>query len=226
MNIPSMTPFLEKGASGPVTAGPGARRTGCFAAKLYSTHRHRLEFTVGENEAGTIVHDSVQNWSTQTQAVRDAAKWVCSNPYCQGKTWPSKDACIEGHGDERVMAKQSESHCIFAVSRLPADVAEVKGIAHKKDTHVIITTGKRHGLNLGSTVVVKNVMAKDKRGGGEPFEHACNGTWLAIPLSVNTFAIECAGDGVMVHPSAKDANAVKPIVLLHPERPVLLSDEE
>lgn len=224
MAEPNFGGFRETNAGGAVIAGMRSKqRTGVFAAKLYTNHRFRLEYDVGDNPAGTIVYQSIQNWFTQPEPVRAAAKWVCANPLCAGKHWPTKQASLEGHGDWQIIDRNGEAHCLFAVSKLPPDVAEIVGVTCRKDTHVLVTVNRRIELQLGDAVVIKDVLTREKDDKGAYVEHACNGTFLAIPQNAKMFAIECDGNKAVMH---KDPKAPKATVILHPERPILLSDEE
>jgi hypothetical protein len=224
MNQPSFAGFRETGPTGPVVAGVRSkRRSGVFAAKLYSSHRFKLEYDVGDSPAGTVVYASVQNWFTQPEVVRAAAKWICAFPGCAGKSWPTKQAALEEHGDWRPIEQREEAHCLLALSKLPPDVAEIVGVTCKKDTHVFVTVGRRIDLALGDQVVIGGVLTRDADPKGVHEEHACNGTWLAIPMNAKTFAVECDGNKAVFF---KDPKGAKPTVILHPERPILLSDEE
>lgn len=226
--MPSMPnynqPFSEKpGQSGGVLAGwRGARRSGVFAVKVGSNHRHRLEYDVGGNPAGTVVYQTVQSWDAQPAAVQAAATWFCNHPECRGQRWPSKQAAVDAHPAAHILEKSEEGHCLVAVGKLPPDVAEIVGVACKRDTHVFVSVGRRIELGLGDRVVVQGVLTRERDDAGKYVPHPCNGTWLAIPMNAEMFAVECDGDKAKFH---LDPKSPKPTVVLHPERPILLSDE-
>lgn len=233
MAEPNLTPgFRETSATGPVVAGMrSTRRSGVFAAKLYSSHRFRVDYAVGDTPAGTLMYAGIQNWWTQPESVRQAAKWVCAFPECRSKTWDTKQAALEAHGDWRPLQTREEAHCLFAISKLPPEVAKIVNIAHKGDTHCYITVDRRVDLQVGDRVIISGVMTRereevilDDEGKQRKFEripHSCNGVWYPFPLNANSFAIEVEGVGHFDAKASKDAQ-----VLLHPARPILLSDEE
>src|SRR5580692_3009977 len=71
----------------------------------------------------------VRGKDPQTLTVRDlttanvppeSLTWVCHNPLCSGKAWPTKAALIEAHGPTKAMEERLESHCYSALADIPA----------------------------------------------------------------------------------------------------------
>jgi hypothetical protein len=219
-NLPRMVPFQE-GADEvnrmPLVSHSGPRRAGVFAARISSTHRHKLAFQVGWTKPGTMVTDSVQDWSIQSDEVQRGAKWHCTHYACAGagKQWDSKDALIREHGDKR---KIEGSHMFYAIGKLPADTVEVADVTNGGPTlPMVVTTYEPHGLMGQARVSISGV-------GGNT---AANGNFTATVTGVDTFTIPRAGNGAFILPSVgKDGKeSPKPVVVLRPERPILLSDE-
>jgi hypothetical protein len=251
--------FSPSNTTGPVVSGAHSHRYGCFAARMHTTHRHKLVSPVGRTPKGTNVLVSVQSIITASTAVQESAKWVCANPLCAGKSWPTKNACMQEHGDERKLIKDRETHCVFALGTLPADKQEIANVYVQKSgtaNNTVISLREPHGVNLGDVVEISDVMGNatnrvgdldamferlmskveerffNKADAVKKLEKAAsslsllsiNGAFMVAPLSATTFMIPQELDGTFVKP--KDPSAPRPMVLLHPERPVLLSDEE
>lgn len=106
----------------PVNSNVQTRRFGTIAARIGSTHQHRLGIDLGNARAGTNVHLDVVDSSRHPDEA-EHAKWVCKSPHCAGKRWDSKRDLLKAHLDNRTLIKQQEEHLYLGVVELPAVAA-------------------------------------------------------------------------------------------------------
>lgn len=159
-------------STGPgVMAGATGGRIGIFEARIGSTHACRLPVEIGTFAKGKKWQGSVQNLTLKKPEERDAAVWICiahsvsgqrgaDVPDCFGKSWPTKAACIAGHGDLEAVMRKQESHCIMALGAAPEDAATVMAahpLSRGAGAATLITVDVPHGLKQHDVVLIQNV---------------------------------------------------------------------
>jgi len=100
-------------------------RFGCIAARIGSDHmlKLRVDITVGAPgqipktlRKGTSIQLGVHDLSRNPAFGREA-KWYCV--YCR-QDWDSKEELLAAHPDNRILAKQQETHLYYAHVQRPA----------------------------------------------------------------------------------------------------------
>ena len=152
----------ENVAAAAVAAVSGGR-VGIFGAKMYTTHRHKLEEAVGLTPKGAIVLTSVQSYHAQKPETLASARWVCSYPACRGRSWASKDELFAEHSEPGAAELRREAHCIMAISWLPEEFDTIAGVmmpSRGANAMTRITTVKAHGLAPGEQITILNVQGR------------------------------------------------------------------
>jgi hypothetical protein len=212
MNNPSFAPY-QPTTNPHFAPAQFAKRTGCFAARIGTSHQHKLKFAVGWAKVGQVVHDSVMDYSRQPESVKRGVKWVCTNPECAGKTWSSKEDLLVEHPDNKTLERSGAAHMFYGIGKLPADVIAIADVTNDGPTlPMTVTTEGPHGIQQRARIIISGVKGNT----------AANGTFLATPTGEDTFTVPRAGNGTFLQ-SEKGSEAC---VQIRPERPVLLSDEE
>jgi hypothetical protein len=127
---------MQPPAQGQVAVGK--KRFGCFAARIGTTHQHRLtqDLTLPSGRllrAGQHIHLDVQDVTRHPEATKHAT-WVCLSPLCRevGKAkFASKGELLAAHLDQRVLEKQEEQHLFYAVAHIPG--VDAKAEVRRKD---------------------------------------------------------------------------------------------
>jgi hypothetical protein len=85
---------------------------------------NKLRFKYRTAKAGMRVQMAIQD-ITRHPDLAHHAKWYCCHVHCQlqNKVWDSKDALLEGHEDNRILAQKEEVHVYYAAVEIPATPA-------------------------------------------------------------------------------------------------------
>ena len=106
-----------------VAGAPRQPRYGTMAARVNTTHSHRLGIDTPSARAGTVVILDVKDITRFPEEAK-AGKWICKNPFCAGKTWASKSDLLAAHPDNRKLAQQQEIHLYYCVYEKPYQPAQ------------------------------------------------------------------------------------------------------
>jgi hypothetical protein len=103
-----------------VIQGPPSKRFGCIAARIGTSHilKLKVDYISGSRAGempkmfrkGTNIQLGVED-ITRHPDLRSQAKWYCH--FCRDE-WDTKEELIAAHPENRILAKQQETHLYYA----------------------------------------------------------------------------------------------------------------
>lgn len=90
---------------------------------------------------GALVMLVVEDISRLPEEYLDRVEWKCFHHGCAGKKWPTKDACVRAHPNQKELRDTMQTHLIVGV-------LEIAGTKDQKDKDGKVVSGKPALLNF------------------------------------------------------------------------------
>lgn len=120
-----------------VINGPPSKRYGCIAARIGTSHilKLKVDYTSGARPGeipktfrkGTNIQLGVEDITRHPDLV-SSARWYCH--YCR-QEWDTKQELLASHPENRILAKQEETHLYYAYVQRNASPARAAKLDDK-----------------------------------------------------------------------------------------------